>query len=862
MIMKKLSFLAAFLCASVLVFADPVEEKGVNFALASNGSSATASSGNAALAIDGDEGTRWESASTDDETWTLDMGQARIINMINILWEGAYCKEFTISYSTDGTNYTVWHNETELASAGWQKLYKETKVTARYIQYHGTKRATGYGQSFFEFQVMLGDAPKEYTEITGLTIVANSEGENDVNRVIDGNNGTEWQGRPAGMSGGDEAARTFDAWFVVDLGGFYTVEKVDIKFEGACSQEYHVDFSLDNTNWQLGYNYVGTAGIHGYTAELTELDNNQKVRYVRFWSTKAATEWGMKIFEFRVFGKEWVDDDDTEKPVMVSATLDSKTWNSVVIAVAATDNHEVVKYHVVDASKEIDVKCSPTAGKISINGLTSATAYNFTITALDAANNESANSKTLAVTTNERIIVPSASAPTPTWPATQVKSIYSDAYTFAPASLNSYNEGWWDNPRLTEETVGEDHYLHYDLYRNGMIGAQFAETSVASMEKIHIDVFASAAGTITFRPITAGDADAINANKKTLTLEALKWNSFDFDMADFGEHNWTKLFQFAIEGYQAGSLVGEHISVDNIYFYRTTALVDNEKPTNVSGSMASATYFSVVLALKADDNSGAVSFVVKDGAKEVATGGGASGATINVTVPGLKPNTNYTFSVIAKDESGNEADAINVDAKTADGAPAAAPAPDFTKKEAVAVFCDALDGGPAIKIGGWGQTTVAQVVELAEGDKAFYCSNMNYLGWELTPAVDATEMEYVHVDFFATEITKISLTPISPGKEGVFIVNLTAGEWNSVDVALDNYDANAIAWENIFQFKFMDATPAGKELFIDNVYFYKDSAETAIDQVIEPLKAKKIIENGQLVIIRDGRKYNVLGTQY
>jgi len=132
----------------------------------------------------------------------------------------------------------------------------------------------------------------------------------------------------------------------------------------------------------------------------------------------------------------------------------------------------------------------------------------------------------------------------------------------------------------------------------------------------------------------------------------------------------------------------------------------------------------------------------------------------------------------------------------------------------------------------------------------------------LTPAVDATEMEYVHVDFFATEITKISLTPISPGKEGVFIVNLTAGEWNSVDVALDNYDANAIAWENIFQFKFMDATPAGKELFIDNVYFYKDSAETAIDQVIEPLKAKKIIENGQLVIIRDGRKYNVLGTQY
>ena len=55
--------------------AEPTEIYDVNFALASNGSSATASSGNAGAAIDGDEGTRWESSQTDDETWTLDMGQ-------------------------------------------------------------------------------------------------------------------------------------------------------------------------------------------------------------------------------------------------------------------------------------------------------------------------------------------------------------------------------------------------------------------------------------------------------------------------------------------------------------------------------------------------------------------------------------------------------------------------------------------------------------------------------------------------------------------------------------------------------------------------------------------------------------------
>ena len=81
-------------------FADKVYD--VNFALASEGSSATASSGNAALAIDGDNGTRWESAQTDDETWTLDMGQARTFSRIENLLEVVFSIELTRIISNDG----------------------------------------------------------------------------------------------------------------------------------------------------------------------------------------------------------------------------------------------------------------------------------------------------------------------------------------------------------------------------------------------------------------------------------------------------------------------------------------------------------------------------------------------------------------------------------------------------------------------------------------------------------------------------------------------------------------------------------------------------------------------------------------
>ena len=949
--MRKIFFLVAFLSASIMSFADKVYD--VNFALASEGSSATASSGNAGAAIDGDNGTRWESAHTDDETWTLDMGQARTFSRIKILWEGAYAKEFTLSISNDGESWSSLYVETNLSQAGWQTI-DVAETTARYIQYHGTLRATGYGQSFWEFQVLLPgvsvltkielsapaiakvgegvaltaraldqnnaemsvDINYEVTpadagavqngqyipaKVGNASIVAKSgtvsspaieifgyEGSNlalstnlatdnkivaqsaenpngsanDAFFAVDGNDGSVWQGRPENITGGDEASRTFDAWFVVDLGANYSIDLITIHFEGACAQDYHVDFSLDNNTWATGYNYVGTAGIDGRTDMLSaaKLDNNSKVRYVRFWSTKAGTEWGMKMFEFQVFGREYTAPDDHEKPVMVSASLVSNNHNSAVIAVSATDNDEVAKFHVVDLAQSFDAKFAATDGKITVTGLTPNTGYYFLIYAIDAAQNESELSMAVGVTTDAYAVVPSVVAPAPTWPADQVKSIYSDAYAFAPTSLLSYNEGWWDNPNMTQEAIGDDHYLHYDLYRNGMIGAQWAEVSVATMEKFHIDVFASASGSVTFRLICAGDPDAVNGTKQTLNLVGGEWNSFDFDLADFNAaHNWTRLFQYAIEGYQAGGLVGEHISVDNIYFYRTSALVDEEAPANVAASVASASYFGGVLSVSATDNSGAVLVTVKDGEREVGVGGGASGASLSVNVANLLPGTAYTLSVIVSDEAGNAAAPVEVQLTTA-AAPAAAPKPSFTGKEAVAIFCDELDGGPAINIGGWGQSTVVAFGELAAGDHVCYGSNFNYLGWELNPAVNAAGMEYLHLDIYSTSMTSIKVTPISPGHEQVIAKNLTNGEWTSLDIALSEYAAANIEWNNVFQFKFDGGN--GGDFFVDNVYFYKNEGQgTSVVNNEIGAKAVKMIENGQLIIVRDGVRYTITGVR-
>ena len=666
-------------------------------------------------------------------------------------------------------------------------------------------------------------------------------------KMVDGDANTQW------VTYADQSASV--EWAYIDLGGKYNVEAIDVLWGDPTSTSYILQVRAEAPTAEQAADdeaWTTVAEQSGITINSEQFNVvKAAARYVRIHSlTKSANFFRLK--EVRVFGTEWVDVDDNEKPVMVSAELVSAGWDNAVIAVAATDNHEVAAFRVVETANSIDKKLLPADGKITLTGLTASTTYNFVITAIDGANNESANSKTVAVTTEEHHIVPATAAPVPAWPAAQVKSLYSDAYEFAPASLNSYNEGWWDNPTLTEETVGEDHFLHYNLYRNGMIGVQFAATSVATMEKIHIDVYASAAGTITFRPITGG-AEV----RKTLNLEAEKWNSFDIDMADFGAQNWTNLFQYAIEGYQAGGLVGEHICVDNVYFYRTTALVDNEKPTDVTAAKVSEDIFSVVLAVSAKDNSGAYIVEVAANDHVYATAGGASGATVNVTVPGLLPNTEYNFSVIAKDEAGNAADPVAVSAKTL-AAPAPAPTPDFTGKQAVPVFCDALDGGPGINIGGWGQSTQVVVGELAEGDHVFYFTNFNYLGWELAPAVNATGMEYLHVDVYAQEMTSVSVTPISPGKEKVIAKALTPGQWNALDIALSEYESAGIDWSNIYQFKF-NVPVGGNSLFVDNVYFYKVDGGTAVDAINAAAPATKFIENGSLFILRDGVVYTIQG---
>jgi hypothetical protein len=106
----------------------------------------------ASLAVDSDTtGTRWESAYSDPQWISVDLGANHSITGAKLSWETAAAKAYSIQVSTDNTNWTTVYSES--TGTGGVENITFNATTARYVRMYGTARTTGYGYSLWDFEV-------------------------------------------------------------------------------------------------------------------------------------------------------------------------------------------------------------------------------------------------------------------------------------------------------------------------------------------------------------------------------------------------------------------------------------------------------------------------------------------------------------------------------------------------------------------------------------------------------------------------------------------------------------------------------------------------------------------------------------
>ena len=275
--------LIAIILLSSLALAQPVQAQ----TLLSQGKTVTASSQegglSAAMAVDGNTGTRWGSNFTDPQWILVDLGAVATINRVLLNWEAAYGKAYQIQVSTNGTSWTTLYS-TANSDGGIDDL--TVNGTGRYVRMYGTVRANGYGYSLWEFQVFGSFASQATLLSNNKPVVASSqEGGFTAASAVDGIANTRWG-----------SSFTDAQWLYVDLGSSANISRVVLNWEAAFGRAYQIQVSDNATSWTTIFSTTtGDGGLDDITA-------NGTGRYVRMNGITRGTGYGYSLWEFEVYG--------------------------------------------------------------------------------------------------------------------------------------------------------------------------------------------------------------------------------------------------------------------------------------------------------------------------------------------------------------------------------------------------------------------------------------------------------------------------------------------------------------------------------------------------------------------------------
>lgn len=331
--MLKLQMLRACWLFSALLFSNTLYAQ-TNLALNKTATASTALTP-AASAVDGNAGTRWESAHGAGPSWlSVDLGATYTLTSTTIDWEAANAANYEVQGSMNGTTWTTIATRTGGAFGN-----RSDQVTLsgnyRYVRINCTLRSTGnqWGYSIFELKVY-GNAPASSSSSTAATtnlaigaIATASSQLQPASMVNDNNAGTRWE----------SAHATDPSWIMLDFTTAKSVATVVIDWEAANAANYQIQGSNNNSTWTtLASRTGGTFGARTDTIAVTG-----SYRYLRIFATARSigNQWGYSIFEYKVYA-----------PGGVTSSAPSSIVNSVSSAVVVSSSRSSSSQAVVSSS--------------------------------------------------------------------------------------------------------------------------------------------------------------------------------------------------------------------------------------------------------------------------------------------------------------------------------------------------------------------------------------------------------------------------------------------------------------------------------------------------------------------------------
>lgn len=192
------------------------------------------------------------------------------------------------------------------------------------------------------------------------------------------------------------------------------------------------------------------------------------------------------------------------------------------------------------------------------------------------------------------------------------------------------------------------------------------------------------------------------------------------------------------------------------------------------------------------------------------------------------PTGQYATMVIFVDGPGTTAGTFYIDDIEQTGGATepmmAAPTPEAAEADVLSIFSDSYTDPASVNyFPNWGQSTTYEQVDLG-GNAAIKYGNANYQGIDLGGEYDASGYEFVHIDVWSADYASIPFFIIDTSGERPVNLEVTAGEWTSIDIPLSAFIDQGISVNNVFQFKFDVQPDNGGTFYIDNLYFYNQTA--------------------------------------